>query len=364
MRALQEYAGLLKEDGPWCSIHADVSTGTVDTLEATDVLGDNISALLADAGADRASVEAAGRLTWAAKGLPAPVSRFVLVRGGEIVVNEVLPGAPAQPLVEVGPVPNLLPLAEHRAGDLVYLEVEAERADAEIRLHRASSPSPVAEQEVHGDTENLKKVPSGGWSQGRYQRRTEEVWRRNGADVAKEVDRIVEAGGVDLVVLSGDERAQEKIRESLGDRAAGLVRTVAMNSSAPGADREKYQQQVELLVAEVSAARQARLLERMAEGRGARAAYGWGLTVRALQEARVDTLVLCQEAAAERSVLALGGAPWVASTEAEAVGAGVLGQADPAAALLRAAVLTDADTILVPRGVLDSDEVAALLRWE
>ncbi|WP_413249826.1 Vms1/Ankzf1 family peptidyl-tRNA hydrolase [Sinomonas flava] len=363
MRALQEYAGLLKESGPWCTIHVDVSTGTVDTLEATDVLGENVGRMLAAAGADRSCRTAAERLDWAAKGLPAPISRFVLIRGGEVVVNEVLPGAPSTPLVDVGPIPNLLPLAEHRGTDLAYLEVEAERADAEIRRRRASAHAPLAEQEVHGDTENLKKVPSGGWSQGRYQRRTEEVWRRNGAEVAAEVDRLVEAGGVDLVILSGDERALEKIRESLGERAAKLVRVVPMNSAAPGADRERYEEQVGAIVDEVAATRQARLLDRMAEGRGALAAHGWGAVVHALQGARVDTLLLAPSAVVQRRVLALDDAPWVASTEAEAVGAGVLGHADPSATLLRAAVLTDADTVLVASDVLDGGEVASLLRW-
>jgi hypothetical protein len=363
MRALQEYADLLKEVGPWCTVHANVSTGTVDTLEATDVLGDNIGRMLAAAGAEKESRAAAERLDWAAKGLPAPVSRYIVIRGGDVVVNEVLPGAPDVPLVDVGPIPNLLPLAEHRGGDLGYLEVEAERADAEIRLRHAALRGAVSEEEVHGDTENLKKVPSGGWSQGRYQRRTEEIWRRNGAEVAKEVDRLVEAGGIEVVVLSGDERALEKIRDSLGERAAKLVRVVPMNSSAPGADRDRYEEQVGVIVDEVAATRQARLLERMAEGRGALAAHGWGAVVHALQGARVDTLFLAPEAAVQRHVLALDGAPWVASTEAEAVGAGVLGPADPSATLLRAAVLTDADTVLVPSEVLDGGEAASLLRW-
>jgi hypothetical protein len=364
MRALQEYAEVLTGGGPWCTVHAEVSTGTVDTLEATEVLGGNLAKMAAAVGAATDDVTAIERLTWSAEGVPAPVSRFVLVRGGEVVVNEVLPSAPAQPRVVVGPIPDLLPLAEHRGADLRYLEVEAERADAEIRLAQASVRSPIAEQEVHGSTENITKVLSGGWSQGRYQRRTEEIWRRNGAEVAAEVDQRVESGGVGLVVLSGDERAVGKVLEQLGERAASLTRTIAMNSAAPGADRDRYDHEVQLLLDEVIAGRQSRLLERMREGGGALAARGWGEVVRALQEARVDTLFMDPAAVAQRSLLALGAAPWIASTEAEALSAPVLGPADPAAALLRAAVLTDADTVLVSGGALDGGEAAALLRWQ
>lgn len=364
MRALQEYAELLTGDGPWCTIHAEVSTGTVDTLEATEVLGGNLARMAAEAGAGKEATAAIERITWSAEGVPAPVSRFVLVQGGDVVMNEVLPAAPAQPLVRVGPIPDLIPLAEHLGGDALYLEVEVERADAEMRLQRASLRVPVAEQELHGSTENLSKVPSGGWSQGRYQRRTEEIWRRNGAEVAAEVDRRIEDAAIELVVLSGDERAVEKVRSQLGERAASLTRTVAMNSAAAGADRERYAHEVQLLLDELVARRQAKLLERMKEGGGTLAARGWGEVVRALQEARVDTLFLSPPAVAERTILALGAAPWLASTDTEALSAPVLGQADPASALVRAAVLTDADTVLVPTGVLDGGEAAALLRWE
>ena len=366
MRALEQYADLLRGEGPWCTIHADVSTGTVDTLEAMDVLGDNIARALADAGADKDSTTAAERLTWAAKGMPAPVSRFVVIRGGDVVINEVLPGTPpAGTLVDVGPIPDLLPLATHLGGDLVYLVVEAERADAEIRRHRASEGGPLDVHELHGTTENLTKVPSGGWSQGRYQHRTEEIWRRNGADVAREIDALVADGSVGLVVLAGDERAQEKIRDALGERARSLLRTVDMNSAAPGADRERFENEVGLLVAEAAAARQARVLERTAEGNGALGARGWGETVAALQQAKVDTLFVDPGGVSDCSPLALGAPPWIALHEGESLNAPVLGRAKPVPALLRAAVLTDADTVFVPQGVLgEGHGVGALLRWE
>jgi hypothetical protein len=181
--------------------------------------------------------------------------------------------------------------------------------------------------------------------------------------VAREIDRIVGDGAVDLVVLSGDERAVGKVREALGERASALVRTVDLNTAAAGADRERYEREVQLALGEVIGARQAKLLERMEENHGALAARGWGEVVLALQEARVDTLFLDPEAVSERHLLALGDAPWVASTEAEALSAPVLGHAAPAAALLRAAVLTDADTVLAPHGLLKGGEAAALLRW-
>ena len=66
----------------------------------------------------------------------------------------------------------------------------------------------------------------------------------------------------------------------------------------------------------------------------------------------------------ERTVLALNAEPWLATSEEESLGAEVLGKVPAAAALLRAAALTDARVELVPSAALpDGVEIAALLRW-
>ncbi|NUP75255.1 MAG: hypothetical protein HOQ07_11505 [Sinomonas sp.] len=333
------------------------------SLEATEVLGDNVARQLAAAGASAKDAKAAQSLVWSAKGIPGPVSRYVLIRDGEVAVNEILPGR-TQTLVECGPIPDLLPLANSRNSDVDYLVVEAERADALISRYRASTRGLIDRQAVSGETENLTKGPVGGWSQGKYQHRTEEIWRRNGADVAAEINRIVEEGDVELVVLAGDERARLKVREALSERAAALVQTVGMNSSAAGADRERFEVEVEAVVAAVAARRQHAMLERLVGGLGSVAAGDWTETVRALQQARVDTLLLSPEAAEGRTLIALGAEPWLAAAESETLGALVLGRVEASSALLRAAVLTKADTVLFPKGALDSGEAAAaLLRW-
>lgn len=364
MLALQDFAELLREPGPWCTIHAEVSTGTVTSREATEVLTPNVSRAVTDAGGSDDDARAAGQLEWAAPGTPGPVSRFVLIRGGQVVANELLPGAPAKTVVHVAPIPDLLPLAAVRGTDVEYLVVQAERAEAEIGRYRASSGAALGSQEVHGSTENLTKVSLGGYSQGKYQHRTEEIWRRNGADVAAEVNRLVEEGGLQLVVLAGDERARLMVQEALSERAAALVQTVDMNSSAPGSDKERFEAEVEAVVAGAAARSQREALARLADGVGRSSATGWAETLHALREARVGTLLLCPEAAQGQTLLALGAEPWVAETEGDAAGAPVLGAVGSAAALLRAAILTKADTVLVAPGALDGGvPAAALLRW-
>lgn len=364
MRALADLMEVLRRPGPWCTVHAEVSTGSVTTLGRADKLGEVIARALARAGGSEADARAAESVDWTAEGAASPASRFVLIHGGDVAVNEVLPGAPTQPFVEVGPIPDLLPLAAVRGSDVDYLVVEAERADASISRHRASAARSAVRHEVHGITENITKVPLGGYSQGKYQHRTEEIWRRNGADVAAEVNRLVDEGGVQLVVLAGDERARSKVRGALSERALRLAQIIDMNSLAPGAGRARFEEEVSAVVAGVAARRQRETLERLVAGLGSHAARDWAETLRALREGRVDTLLLCPAAAEGRRLVALGSEPWAAETEDGSLGAPVLGLASSAATLLRAAVLTRAETVLYPAGMLDGGDVAAaLLRW-
>jgi hypothetical protein len=296
------------------------------------------------------------------------VSRFVLVRQGEVVVNEVLPGALAGPeIISKDDVPNLLPLIKHHPDGFAYLVVEASRDEGEIRLYRAGAPDVEQSQHVQGDDDALKKVPVGGWSQGRYQRHTEEVWRRNADQVANEVDKLVRERQVKLVILSGDIRARQLVADQLAEASKAVLATIDSHTLAAGSDREKFEDEVNSLVAQQWADEQQQLMERLAEQEGQanpQSANGIGAVVHALQQAQVSELILDDGALADHSLLALSAEPWVAASEGEALGADVVAKVPAPAALLRAAALTDARVQLVPAGALsDGVHVAALLRW-
>lgn len=355
---------VLRSPGPWCTVHVGAATGTVDSLEAMDLLDGRIRDTLAAAGADKLDVAAAAALTRRAEGVPGPCSRFVLISGGEVRINEVLPGAPPVEVIDVGAIPNLLPLLRMTNTELTYAVVEAERAEAEMRLYRASTAEPLAHEEVHGDTENLKKVPGGGLSQGRYQYRTQEIWRRNAGEMAAVVEAAVTAHRAGLVIVSGDVRARQLLLGELGTATASLTRVIDMNSRPAGADADKFEAEVQRLVAEEVALRQQAALDRLAGADAEYRAVGWGETIRALQLAQVETLFLETGAPADKSALALDSAPWLATTDEDALSAEVLGTASGAAALVRAALLTDADVQLSTSGALGPlAPLAAILRW-
>lgn len=366
--SLKAYADLCRLAGPWCTAYVDAGTGTVDTLEAGDVRPGNVRAQLEAQGATSADMDAMEQALKPAAGVPAPVSRYVLVHQGRAVLNEVLPGRQVLPeRVLVSPVPDLLPVVKHRPGEFPYVVAEVSREHGEIRLYRAGAGGPAAVQEVEGETEHVHKFHGGGWSELRFQHHTEDVWRRNADEVAGEIDRVASASGARLIVLAGDIRARGLVRDQLSDASRALVSEVDSHTHTAGADSANLEDQVNQRVAELWAAGQQDVMDRLAvqEGQGnPESAVGIGAVVHALQQAQAEVLILDDAALSERTLLALDAEPWVALGEEETLAAGILGKVPAPAALLRAAALTDAEVLLVPGPVLpDGADAAAVLRW-
>jgi hypothetical protein len=366
--SLKEYADLYRLPGPWCTAYVDAATGTVDTLEASDVRPGNVRGQLESQGAAAADLDAMEQALQPEAGVPAPVSRFVLVRQGKAEINEVLAGARVLPeRVSVDAIPDLLPLVKHRPEDLPYVVAEVSREHGEIRLYRAGSGAPDSTREVQGETEHVSKFQGGGWAHLRFQHHTEDVWRRNADEVAGEIDRVVAESGARLVVLAGDIRARGLVQEQLSKASQALVSVIDSHTHTAGADDALLENQVNERVAELWAAEQQEIMDRLAMQEGQanpESATGIGAVVHALQQAQVEVLILDDAALSERTLLALDAEPWIATTEEESLAANTLGTVPAAAALLRAAALTDARVLLVPGPAMpEGVDVAALLRW-
>ncbi|PNI08624.1 hypothetical protein CXX84_08445 [Arthrobacter sp. AFG7.2] len=366
--SLKEYAHLYRLPGPWCSAYVDAGTGTVDTLEAADVRPGNIKAALEAQGASPTDLDAMEQALQPETGVPAPVSRFVLVHQGKAELNEVMPGDRAgAERISVDPIPDLLPLVKHRPEDFPYVVAEVSREHGEIRLHYAGAGAPVSIEEVQGDTEHIKKFQGGGWAHLRFQHHTEDVWRRNADEVAAEIDRVVSSSGARLVVLAGDIHARRLVQEQLSKASQALVSVVDSHTHTAGADPSLLEDQVNQRVAEQWATEQQEIMERLAtqEGRAnPESATGAGAVLHALQQAQVEVLIFNDAALSERTLLALDAEPWIATAEEESLAANIVGKVPAPAALLRAAALTDARVLLVPGPVLPKGvDIAALLRW-
>ncbi|MCU0300888.1 MAG: hypothetical protein MUF35_04695 [Candidatus Nanopelagicales bacterium] len=259
---------------------------------------------------------------------------YVAVRGGRVIWNQrfdddVVVGATAGH----GPIADIWPLVEHARARVPYLLVEAGRGGGEVSLHRAGR---TVQRSTEGSDPHLKKVRGGGWSHRRIQAHTEEVWRRNAAELEQEVEALWRDEPAELVVLAGDVRAREKFRGSIPVALDDVLVEVDRHTRPEGADSGAVDSALDLALDD----RQRREEEVQLDDLG-----------RHLQR---GTACLGETAVAE--ALAVG----QAGTLMLDARAHLHGRA----ALLGQAARTSAELVVVEhRGLPEGASVAALLRW-
>lgn len=363
---------LLNSAGPWTCTYVD-GPGPLPQVEE-EALRRSVRERLAEAGApdtDAASVES----TLASRnGLPTPSTRVVLVRDGQVELDQGFVGARSGPeRFEHGPLPTILPLLRHVSTTTRYLVVEASRDGAEVRLETSGRAPSGSATEIEGRTDNLTKVQVGGWAHARYQRHAENVWKHNQDEVASAVSALIEAEHPAFVALAGDVRARQLFKEALTEGERALVIEVDAHTRPEGADSNELDVAITRELANRAEGAISEIRDRAATDNGSGGASGVAEVAAALQQARVETLLLdARMLDDDRTLLALDAPPWVAIDESESLGATVVATPSAAEALARAALLTDARILIeedepladdAPREERAVREPVAVLRW-
>jgi len=359
-------AELYRRPGSVSTVYADVTQAGEDPRRTSSIRHRILRESLAAAGAPSGDADTIIELVEEPPGVPGKVSRLMIVRDGKVEFNEVLPGEPLGALMaSYGPVPSLIPLFTQRPRDLSYVVAEVGRDGGEIRLFRLSQADPVAEEDVQGDTEYITKVQVGFLSNSRYQRDTEEIWKRNEGQVADAIDEIVRDSGAELLVVTGDVRARQLLVAQLAPATRDILAVVPTNTRPGGATTRELEEDLDRHLASILAQDEYDALERLESGRGeGLAEIDFAAVVRSLQQGQVEVLILDPAGLSGTTLIALDREPWVAGSSADALGAGELGEVTAADALARAATLTDARVVVVSHGELRGDSTAAaLLRW-
>ncbi|MEU3331436.1 hypothetical protein ACF046_03670 [Glutamicibacter creatinolyticus] len=303
------------------------------------------------------------------EGLRAPVARMVAVHDGQVVLNEIIPGLKVEnTAVDTGPFPNFVALARARGGAFSYLVAEAGRAGGEVHLYNTTSPERVASRGIVGvpeETHVARKVP-GEYDQPKNQAAAEEMARRNAEEVADLIREMAHDNYVRLIVISGDVKSREMVRDYVHSSLQPLVAMLEANTRTGGADRNAVDAEIRKLVDTVTATELETLSQRVADNSGnsrANLALGINEVVEALQQAQADTILVSQYQD-EHTLRALSAEPWVAVEDDPNHAELVIGQWPAPEVLLRATALTDATIRYVPDGLLPNGVgIAALLRW-
>ncbi|HSC51265.1 MAG TPA: Vms1/Ankzf1 family peptidyl-tRNA hydrolase [Gaiellaceae bacterium] len=131
----------------------------------------------------------------------------------------------------------------------------------------------------------------GGWSQARYQRHIDKLVQDHLKEVAEHVDRAVRRLRGPRVVVVATEETRPEFESALSSEAKKHV--IGWTSAEAHATPAELLQQVEPLLEEWRGEQETETVERWREesGRNGRAAAGWGPTLEAASDARVELLL-------------------------------------------------------------------------
>lgn len=361
--AVSDVAQAYQATGPFVTVYLTTEAAVENAAQRDELRWKNLRQELADHGASDRALAAIDTLVPDAHRQGRTLAVCASADGGTVVRHE--PEPPARDVGRVGTLPRLGTLLEWEQAAIPHLVVLADRAGADIVVVRRNGDEDIETVGADsGDDPDLRRNQPGGWSQRRYQQRAENLWEERAEEVAQEVCALVGKIGARLVVVAGDVRAIQLLRQELPREVDALVREISGGRSPDGSEDAVAAETVRLADS-VAAEDTVACLQRLKEqaGRGALAAEGIEATLAALREARVDVLLVHDDPDDEREAF-FAAEPNLVATDAtvlKEVGATDVTAGRLVDVALRAAFGTGAAVRIVPATV--SEGMAALLRF-
>ncbi|GAA2825276.1 hypothetical protein GCM10010441_57240 [Kitasatospora paracochleata] len=361
---------LYARPGPFASVYLDTSREAPREGEEADrsveLRWQRLRADLLEHGTDQATIGALGHVAGSDRALPGPHGQAIFAAHGRLALAEELPEPPSHDTARTDMLPDAMPLALQHAPDIPY---------AALAVHRAD-PVETGTRDLPGEPELEVDLQVGRWPMSRVSgavvsRRwlAGENWDAEVGQLLDELAKLADDAAAEVVVLSGSARMRSALVREVPARLRDRIVTVAGDGHSADSGRALLEQELEELLHGCLSARDRAHLARFAEQRQryGSALEGLSSTVAVLQRGRARAVLVNRETHfAER--LWVGMAPTqLALTEPELRALGPrTGWQEPAdAALIRAAVGTGAELVVVPeRELVLRGGVGILLREE
>ena len=340
---------VLETDGPFLSIYIDSTRTDPSSASGLSTRWGHFRSKLAEDGAPDEILEEIETTLLE----PSPVGgrhgRAILATGSAILVDRVLPAPPREDSAHWGTEPVLVPLLQVIPQAVRQLLVEVDRSGADLHLRAPENPKIAkndnglgADASVEGGHDELHKTSVGGgsqhgWRSSNQEARVEDSWERNAEAVAAKVDTIVRERQLDMLLLTGDVRAQSLLKDELGKEALAILKEVPGGTRGQSLDRASFREELARVTEGFITERQQQLANTFTENqsRGGESVAGAAEVAEALQRGQVSELILT-----------IGGEP------------------DNAEELARQALATDAEISTLAAEYVNLPEgVGALLRW-
>lgn len=358
-----DLAEVFSQEGPFLSVYLETEP-IANAAQVNDQKWQSLRREAEEAGATSEALAAIDGLVTDAHTKGRGLS-VVLSASGEVLHHGRQPDPPRHELARWSQLPSLIPVIEARQSRPPHLTVVIDRTGADIFVYEALGGREF-QLGVEGTDDVIRKVAPGGWSQRRFQQRAEDSWEANAKVVADRVARIVDKVNARLVVVAGDVRAVQLLREALPPQVDALVEQIDGSRAEDGSD-DAISADAATLVATAVAHDSAELIAKFKEelGQADRAANGPEDVVGALSEGRVDVLLIHEDPTDERTAWVGPDGPHIALElgPLKAMGVDAPTEARLPDALVRAAVGTSSRVRVVPAASVLKDGVGAILRW-
>jgi hypothetical protein len=351
---------IFEESGPYLTIHAEVGRTSQDALDALDSRWTSIRHDLEHHDVDGGLVEEIGERLHANTHVDGEVRRTIVAVDDHIVFDDLQAGHSMWPeTVDFADLPDLSGWLRLADAEVPFVLVNVDRSGGDVDFYRARARPRTEHESVEGEAFYITKVPEGDWSNKRYQRGAEELWKENAGQVAEVVIGLVREHHPAAVLVAGDVRAVQELTDALADTRATVVR-LESGGRAEGTSEKALWSEVDRVLADLEAHRQQSVADRLAQaaGRDDGAAVGTDAVLDALVRRQVDQLVLDLDEASRQQV-----SP--AEHEGLVVPESARNSPELPAdrVLVAAAALSDSGLALIPAELAPGDGIAALLRW-
>ncbi|MBW3594794.1 MAG: hypothetical protein KY391_04380 [Actinobacteria bacterium] len=266
--------------------------------------------------------------------------------------------------ITVAQTPRIVRLLEWQQDNPRYAVVLSDRKGAEIHVITGHHVEDTTE--VEGDDDPIMKVHPGGWSQRRFQNRAENTWEANARSVVDELSKIVSVEDIEFVVIAGDVRSIQFIKEHIPQE----IEATSFELSTEPHELQDIQEELDKAAAAWVGQSVERTLEKFQEERGQNdlAVEGVAATLSALGKAQVDSLLISPGRVDDKAYFSRSDLTQASVDRATLEGLGIddIEEADAADVLVRATFGTGARVIVIP-DVGDQhgprEGVGALLRY-
>ncbi|WP_166979047.1 Vms1/Ankzf1 family peptidyl-tRNA hydrolase [Paramicrobacterium fandaimingii] len=358
-------AQLLRDTAPKSMVFIDSTAGTSDPEGMAIARRTHVRDGLSAAGAPDADIEAILEAMADPTGVADPSVRFAIAQDGELRFHTVMGGSmQSDECIRYGSIVDVTPLRLQIPDDELFFTVSAWRGGGDINVFAEGDRDPIVTKHIESDSPYINKVSAGRTSEANLQRHSEETWKQTQSDVAEQITALIAEHHPRVIFLSGDVRAVQLLSGQLSDQATHLLHVIPGEVNTEGASEDRVRHALEVQLDAARRRRNRTILDEAAADNGRLQATGFGDVVHALAQGQADYVFIDHHALLQHSALALEGEPWVATAPEDALGSPVLEEIVATAAIVRAAVLTDAKVRIVdPDEIGEGTGVVASLRW-